>query len=136
MHLAGHNVDMTTTPTVLGLQGKRRRQTKQINPGIGTGERLNIAYPAYTYEHVQPGFAEYDLDEYDKLAADILQLLLGSYLSALTYFIRGNRTALHWGFCEDCFPLQETNNQIGKQNELVLLSISFFLRDCFHQSLC
>ena len=62
---------MTTTPTVLGLQGKRRRQTKQINPGIGTGERLNIAYPAYTYEHVQPGFAEYDLDEYDKLAADI-----------------------------------------------------------------
>ncbi|RJE21365.1 dienelactone hydrolase [Aspergillus sclerotialis] len=71
VHLAGKNVDMTTTPTALGLQGKRRRQMKQINPGIGTGERLNIGYPAYTYEYVQPGFAEYDLDEYDKLAADI-----------------------------------------------------------------
>lgn len=71
VHLAGSNVDMTTTPTALGLQGKRRRQTKRISPGIGTGERLNIGYPAYTYEYVQPGFAEYDLDEYDKLAADV-----------------------------------------------------------------
>ena len=62
---------MTTIPTALGLQGKKKRQTKQINPGIGTGERLKIGYPAYTYENVQPGFAEYDLDEYDKLAADI-----------------------------------------------------------------
>lgn len=71
VHLAGSTVDMTTTPTALGLQGKRRRQTKKITPGIGTGERMNIGYPAYTYEHVQPGFAEYDLDEYDKLAADV-----------------------------------------------------------------
>lgn len=70
-HLAGHTVDMTSVPTALGLQGKKRRRTKQINPGIGTGERLKIGFPTYTYEYVLPGFAEHDLDEYDRLAAEL-----------------------------------------------------------------
>ncbi|KAE8323219.1 hypothetical protein BDV39DRAFT_182677 [Aspergillus sergii] len=70
-HLAGTTVDVTTTPTVVGLQGKKKRRTRQINPGMGTGERLNIGHTAYTYEYVQPGFAEHDLDEYDRLACDL-----------------------------------------------------------------
>ncbi|KAE8152186.1 hypothetical protein BDV25DRAFT_75028 [Aspergillus avenaceus] len=70
-HLAGNTVDVTTIPTVVGLQGKKRRTTRQINPGMGTGERLNIGHTAYTYEYVQPGFAEHDLDEYDRLACDL-----------------------------------------------------------------
>lgn len=70
-HLAGSTVDVTTVPTALGLQGKKRRRTRQINPGIGTGERLNIGFPTYTYEYVQPGFAEHDLDEYDRLASEL-----------------------------------------------------------------
>ena len=70
MHLAGSTVDVVTTPTALGLQGKKRRATREINPGIGTGERLHLGYPAYTYE-VDPGFAEHDLDEFDRLAANL-----------------------------------------------------------------
>lgn len=70
-HLAGSTVDVTTIPTALGLQGKKRRRARQINPGIGTGERLKIGYPTYTYEYVQPGFAEHDLDEYDRLASEL-----------------------------------------------------------------
>ncbi|KAE8377364.1 hypothetical protein BDV26DRAFT_263688 [Aspergillus bertholletiae] len=70
-HLAGDTVDMTTTPTVVGLQGKKKRTTRRINPGMGTGERLNIGHMAYTYEYVQPGFAEHDLEEYDRLACDL-----------------------------------------------------------------
>lgn len=71
MHLAGKSVDVTTIPTALGLQGKRRRKTRPINPGIGTGERAQLAYSAFTYDYAQPGFAETDLDEYDHLAAGL-----------------------------------------------------------------
>lgn len=69
--MAGTTVDVTTIPTLVGLQGKKKRRTRQINPGMGTGERLNIGHTAYTYEYVQPGFAEHDLDEYDRLACDL-----------------------------------------------------------------
>lgn len=71
VHLAGDTVDVTTIPVALGLQGKKKRKTRPINPGIGTGERLELAYPAYTYDHAQPGFAEHDMEEYDHLAADL-----------------------------------------------------------------
>lgn len=71
VHLAGKTVDVTTVPTALGLQGKKRRKTRPINPGIGTGERLELAYPAYTYDYAQPGFAEADLEEFDHLAAGL-----------------------------------------------------------------
>ncbi|OOQ83655.1 dienelactone hydrolase [Penicillium brasilianum] len=71
VHLAGDSVDVTTIPVALGLQGKKRRKTRPLNPGIGTGERLELAYPAYTYGNAQPGFAEHDMEEYDHLAADL-----------------------------------------------------------------
>jgi len=32
------------------------------------GGTLKLAYPCYTYGGVEPGFAEHDLDEYDKIA--------------------------------------------------------------------
>ncbi|GJP93527.1 hypothetical protein CBS147343_9632 [Aspergillus niger] len=70
-HLAGDTVDVVTIPTVIGLQGKKHRSTKQITPGIGTGERLQIGWPAFTYESAQPGFAEHDLEEFDRLASDL-----------------------------------------------------------------
>ncbi|KAL2796413.1 hypothetical protein BJX66DRAFT_299612 [Aspergillus keveii] len=70
-HLAGDTIDVTTTPTVLGLQGKKKRTSRRIDPGIGTGERLHIGHRAYTYFDAQPGFAEVDLDEYNRLAADM-----------------------------------------------------------------
>ncbi|KAJ5618674.1 hypothetical protein N7528_006785 [Penicillium herquei] len=71
VHLAGKTIDVTTTPTALGLQGKKRRRTRPLNPGVGTGERLKLAYPAFTYSDAEPGFAEHDMEEYDNLAADL-----------------------------------------------------------------
>ncbi|KAF9883926.1 hypothetical protein FE257_002669 [Aspergillus nanangensis] len=70
-HLAGDSVDVITAPVVLGLQGKKKRITRRIDPGIGVGERLNIGHKAYTYDYAQPGFAEQDLEEYDRLASDL-----------------------------------------------------------------
>lgn len=71
VHLAGKSVDVMTIPAALGLQGKKRRKTRPINPGLGTGERAQLGFPAYTYDYAQPGFAETDLEEYDHLAADL-----------------------------------------------------------------
>ncbi|KAJ5235831.1 hypothetical protein N7489_005922 [Penicillium chrysogenum] len=71
VHLAGETVDVLVQPAALGLQGKKRRQTRPINAGIGTGERLDLAYPAFTYDNAVPGFAETDLEEYDHRAADL-----------------------------------------------------------------
>ncbi|KAJ5116735.1 hypothetical protein N7456_001083 [Penicillium angulare] len=71
VHLAGKSIDVSVTPTVVGLQGKKRRRTRPINPGIGTGERLKLAYPTFTYDYAQPGFAEHDMEEFDNSAADI-----------------------------------------------------------------
>jgi hypothetical protein len=71
VHLAGDEVDVVTTPQALGLQGKRRVATRKIQPGVGTGERLNISYPTFTYEFAEPGFAENDLDEYDHATAEL-----------------------------------------------------------------
>ncbi|KAL4787628.1 hypothetical protein BJX76DRAFT_302207 [Aspergillus varians] len=70
-HLAGDVIDVTTTPTLLGLQGKKKRSTRQINPGIGTGEQLEIGHRAYTYSDAEPGFAEVDQDEYNRIDADL-----------------------------------------------------------------
>ncbi|KAI9372762.1 hypothetical protein BJX61DRAFT_505906 [Aspergillus egyptiacus] len=83
-HLAGDTIDVTTTPTMLGLQGKKRRSTRRIDPGIGTGELLEIGHRAYTYFDAEPGFAEADQDEYNKIAADLaftrtLRLLRSGY---------------------------------------------------------
>jgi hypothetical protein len=71
VHLAGESVDVLLQPAALGIQGKKRRQTRPINAGIGTGERLELAYPAFTYDNAEPGFAETDLKEYDHLAANL-----------------------------------------------------------------
>jgi hypothetical protein len=53
----------------LGIQGKRRTVQKRITPGLGTGGlQSKIEYPVFTYEGVDAGFAEHDLDEYDAVA--------------------------------------------------------------------
>jgi hypothetical protein len=45
--------------------------TKRIDPGIGTGGTLKIGYPTYTYVDAEPGFAEHDLDEYERVSAEL-----------------------------------------------------------------
>jgi hypothetical protein len=71
VHLAGSTVGVNRTQQVLGLQGKRRTVTKRIDPGIGTGGTLKIGYPTYTYDDAEPGFAEHDLDEYERISAEL-----------------------------------------------------------------
>ncbi|KAJ4401569.1 hypothetical protein N0V91_007873 [Didymella pomorum] len=65
-------VDIVRRPEVLGIQGRRKLVTKRVTPGIGAGGLLaKMEYPAYTYEGVDPGFAEHDLDQYDAVADGI-----------------------------------------------------------------
>ncbi|KAF2266502.1 NTF2-like protein [Lojkania enalia] len=62
-------IGVTRRPEVLGIQGKRRTVRKRVTPGIGVGGlQSKIEYPVYTYEGVDTGFAEHDLDEYDAVA--------------------------------------------------------------------
>lgn len=62
-------VGVTRRPEVLGIQGKRRTVQKRVTPGIGAGGLQDkIQYPVFTYEGVDAGFAERDLDEYDAVA--------------------------------------------------------------------
>jgi hypothetical protein len=62
-------VGVTRRPEVLGIQGKRKTIQKRITPGIGAGsQQANVTYPIFTYEGVDAGFAEHDLDEYDAVA--------------------------------------------------------------------
>lgn len=74
VHLAQGSGDDETVgvvrqPEVLGIQAKKRTVTKRVTPGIGAGGLLEkMKYPAYTYEGVDPGFAEHDLDQYDAVA--------------------------------------------------------------------
>ncbi|KAF2098771.1 dienelactone hydrolase-like protein [Rhizodiscina lignyota] len=69
VHLAGDEVGVTRNKEMLGIQGKRRTVTKKVSPGKGTGGLLTtLSYPSYTYLEVEPGFAEHDLEEYDKVA--------------------------------------------------------------------
>ena len=71
VHLAGHEIGVNRNREVLGIQGKRRTVTKTIPEGTGIGGSLELAYPSYTYEGAEPGFAEHDLDEYNKVAAGL-----------------------------------------------------------------
>lgn len=72
VHLAGESVDVVVTPQALGIQGRKKRITKRrIDPGVGLGERKDIAYTAFTYDFADPGFAEHDLDEYDHASAEL-----------------------------------------------------------------
>ncbi|KAJ5885397.1 hypothetical protein N7495_009907 [Penicillium taxi] len=59
IHVAGSSIN------ILGLP-----KTKHIDPGVGTGERLNWAYPAYTYR-AAPGFAEEERRQFDVASANL-----------------------------------------------------------------
>lgn len=70
IHLAGDEVRVVKQPQMIGIQGKKRVTRKKIDQGLGAGRSLNMIFPAYSYD-ADPGFAEQDLDEYDKVSADL-----------------------------------------------------------------
>lgn len=71
VHLAaGEEIGVVKQSQMVGIQGKKRVRRTKIRSGLGTGGKLDLAYPSYTYD-AEPGFAEHDLDEYDGVAADL-----------------------------------------------------------------
>lgn len=70
VHLAGQEVGIVKHSQMVGIQGKRRVVQQNLDPGIGIGKINKLAYPSYTYD-AQPGFAEHDLDEYEKIGAEL-----------------------------------------------------------------
>lgn len=71
VHLAGDQIGVNRNQAVLGIQGKRRTVTKRLTSGLGTGGTQDFSFPCYTYHGAQPGFAEHDLDEYDRISDGI-----------------------------------------------------------------
>lgn len=71
VHLAaGEEISVIKQTQMVGIQGKRRTTRKRVESGTGTGGSLNLAFRSYTYEAVS-GFAEHDLDEYDRVCAEL-----------------------------------------------------------------
>ncbi|KAI1383757.1 NTF2-like protein [Hypoxylon trugodes] len=71
VHLAsGEEVGIVKQTQMVGIQGKKRTSKRKIERGTGTGGTLQMAYPSYTYG-ATPGFAEHDLDEFDRVSAEL-----------------------------------------------------------------
>ncbi|KAL7629823.1 hypothetical protein AAE478_001346 [Parahypoxylon ruwenzoriense] len=71
VHLAnGQEVGVVKQPQIVGIQGKKRITKSTIDRGIGTGGQLKMEYPSYSYAST-PGFAEHDLDEFDRVSAEL-----------------------------------------------------------------
>lgn len=71
VHLAtGAEIGVTKQSQMVGIQGKRRTRQKRVDAGLGTGGKLQLAYPGYTYS-AEPGFAEHDVEEFDGVCAKL-----------------------------------------------------------------
>jgi hypothetical protein len=69
VHLAEQTVDVLSASH--GTDRKRHIIRRRVGAGIGTGDRLDLGYPAYSYPGISPGFAESDLEDYDQVATQI-----------------------------------------------------------------
>ncbi|KAF3762717.1 hypothetical protein M406DRAFT_294452 [Cryphonectria parasitica EP155] len=70
VHLVGNEVGVVKHSQMVGIQGKRRVVKRNVDPGIGAGRINKLAYPSYTYS-AEAGFAEHDLDEYERISAEL-----------------------------------------------------------------
>ncbi|KAK8028276.1 hypothetical protein PG991_005332 [Apiospora marii] len=72
VHLAEGNetVGIVKQDQMVGIQGKRRTVNRKIPEGMGTGKYVKYNYPTFSYD-ANSGFAEQDLEEYDKISADL-----------------------------------------------------------------
>ncbi|KAK0385941.1 hypothetical protein NLU13_7116 [Sarocladium strictum] len=72
VHLTtGEEINVTRRTQMVGIQGKRRTTREKVEAGIGVGGSLQLAYPTYTYDAAEPGFAEHDMEEYNRVAAEL-----------------------------------------------------------------
>ncbi|TGJ83287.1 hypothetical protein E0Z10_g5498 [Xylaria hypoxylon] len=77
VHLTGDEVGVVSHSQIVGIQGKRKvvRRSVERGGGVGGGNVVvggvgKSAYPCYWYQ-APPGFAEGDLDEFEKVAAEV-----------------------------------------------------------------
>ncbi|KAI1420190.1 hypothetical protein F5Y12DRAFT_788438 [Xylaria sp. FL1777] len=77
VHLTGDEVQVVSHSQIVGIQGKRKvvRRSVERGRGVGGGGVAvggvgEPAYPCYWYP-AAPGFAEGDLDEFDKVNAEV-----------------------------------------------------------------
>ncbi|KAI2468462.1 NTF2-like protein [Annulohypoxylon bovei var. microspora] len=71
VHLAsGEAVGIVKQTQMVGIQGKKRIVKRTIDRGMGAGGVLQMSYPSYTYD-ATPGFAEHDLEEFDRVSAEL-----------------------------------------------------------------
>ncbi|KAI0423615.1 hypothetical protein F5Y09DRAFT_205845 [Xylaria sp. FL1042] len=77
VHLTGDGVGVVSHSQIVGIQGKRKVVRRSIERGgsvggsaVSVGGVGKSAYPCYWYQ-AEPGFAEGDLDEFDKVAAEV-----------------------------------------------------------------
>ncbi|KOS19954.1 hypothetical protein ESCO_005796 [Escovopsis weberi] len=68
--IAGEPINITQRSQMHGMKGKLTVSRGTVDSGIGTGGLLNMAYSSYAY-HAKAGFSEHDLEEYDRVAADL-----------------------------------------------------------------
>ncbi|KAJ1710274.1 hypothetical protein NYO67_7541 [Aspergillus flavus] len=69
VHLADQTVQVLSASH--GTDHKRHIVKRRVWAGLGTGDRLDFGYRAYSYPGMSPGFAESDLDNYDPVATEI-----------------------------------------------------------------
>jgi len=69
-HLPVGEIRVIKQSQMVGIQGKKRLIKRTIDRGVGVGGSLPGGYARYAYE-AEPGFAERDLDEFDRIAADL-----------------------------------------------------------------
>ncbi|KAI0804321.1 hypothetical protein GGR55DRAFT_699015 [Xylaria sp. FL0064] len=77
VHLTGDEVGVVSHSQIVGIQGKRKVVKRSIERGgsvggcaVSVGGVGKPAYPCYWYQ-AETGFAEGDLDEFDKVAAEV-----------------------------------------------------------------
>ncbi|KAK0729671.1 hypothetical protein B0H67DRAFT_547774 [Lasiosphaeris hirsuta] len=70
VHVVVGDVGVVKQTQMVGIQGKRRVVKQNIDRGAGVGGTLQAGYPLYAYE-AEAGFAEHDLEEYDRICAEL-----------------------------------------------------------------
>ncbi|KAI1101688.1 NTF2-like protein [Jackrogersella minutella] len=71
VHLvSGDVVGIVKQTQMVGIQGKKRTVSSNVEPGMGTGGLSQMAYPSYTYD-AAPGFAEHDMEDFDRVSAEL-----------------------------------------------------------------
>ncbi|KAK5114287.1 hypothetical protein LTR62_002538 [Meristemomyces frigidus] len=72
VHLVGTEIKTQHHPEILGLSSSKAKIiTKRVDPGPGYGEALDYAFRTYTYTGLEEGFAERDLDEFDRVGEQV-----------------------------------------------------------------